>query len=218
MCHGYLADRYQVLGLADGLRRLGYETLLFELRGHGSRPGPCTLGVKECEDAQMVLRWAKTRSPSSPALPVGVLGFSMGAVVACLVACHEPGIAAVVVDSVYSRLFPVLRRAIWQQYRVPTIPWVWLTWWGLQVALRRGLSGIDPVALAPRLRQPLLAIQGGADQRVVPTLGRAFYRRWGGPKTRWFEPAVAHVGMFARDPEGYCRRVAEFLDRALAAP
>jgi hypothetical protein len=217
ICHGYLADRYQVLELADRLRRLGYESVLFELRGHGSRPGPCTLGVKECEDARVVLRWAKTRGPSFSSLPVGVLGFSMGAAVACLIARDEPGIAAVVVDSVYSRLFPVLRRAIWQEYHVPAIPWVWLTWWGLQAALRRRLSAIDPAALAPRLRQPLLAMQGGADQRVVPALGRAFYRRWLGPKEQWFEPAAVHVGIFARDPEGYTRRVAEFLDRALAA-
>ena len=70
-------------------------------------------------------------------------------------------------------------------------------------------------ALVPRLRQPLFAIQGGEDRRVVPLLGREFYRRWAGPKERWVEPRVAHVGMFARHPEAYCRRVADFFDRTL---
>jgi alpha-beta hydrolase superfamily lysophospholipase len=218
ICHGYLADRFQVLGLADGLRRLGYETVLFELRGHGGRPGPCTLGARECDDARAVLRWAKMRGSSSSSLPVGVVGFSMGAVVACLTAFHEPEITAVIADSAYARFFPVLRRAIWQRYHVPAIPLVWLTWWALQLALRRRLARIDPGALAPQLRQPLLAIQGGADQRVVPALSQAFYERWGGPKERWFEPDTVHVGMFAKDPKGYCRRVASFLDRVLAAP
>ena len=60
--HGYFANRYQLLGLADGLRQRGYEVLLFELRGHGSRPGPCTLGLKEAEDAMAVLRWAADRA------------------------------------------------------------------------------------------------------------------------------------------------------------
>ena len=51
---------------------------------------------------------------------------------------------------------------------------------------------------------------------MVPLLGREFYRRWAGPKERWFEPHVAHVGMFARHPQAYGDRVAEFFDRTLA--
>ena len=212
--HGYSANRHQVLDLSGGLRAQGYEVLLFELRGHGQRPGPCTLGVLEASDAQAVLRWAANQDPGRP-LPVGLLGLSMGAAVACRVAALEPSVGAVVVDSVYSRLFPVLARSIWRRYHLPAIPWAWLTWWSVQLALRRCLAPLDPVVLASRLHQPLLAIQGGEDRRVVPMLGREFYRSWAGPKERWFEERVAHVGMFAGHPQEYCDRVANFFDRAL---
>ena len=212
LCHGYYANRYQVLALAHQLRVRGYEALLFELRGHGSRPGPCTLGRREADDAVAVLRWA--RQALGP-LPVGLLGFSMGGAVVCQAAARDPTVRAVVVDSVYSRLFPVLQRSIWQQYHLPAVPWAWLTWWCVQAALRTRLSSTDPAALAPGLRQPLLAIQGGEDRRVVPLLGREFYQRWAGPKERWFEPSVVHVGMFATHPRAYGDRVAGFLDRAL---
>lgn len=74
---------------------------------------------------------------------------------------------------------------------------------------------LDPVVLARRCHQPLLAIQDGEDRRVVPLLGREFYRCWAGPKERWFEEQIAHVGMFARHPQEYCGRVAEFFDRTL---
>lgn len=214
LCHGYHANRYQVLDLAGRLRERGYDVVLFELRGHGARPGPCTLGVRETEDAVTALRWARGRDRGVP-LPVGVLGFSMGASVVCQVAARDPGVRAVVVDSAYSRLFPVLQRSIRQRYHLPAVPWAWLTWWGVQLALRTRLASRDPAALVPRLRQPLFAIQGGEDRRVVPLLGREFYRRWAGPKERWFEPRVAHVGMFARHPEAYCGRVADFFDRTL---
>ena len=214
LCHGYYANRNQVLGLAEGLRRRGYEALLFEMRGHGSRPGPCTFGVRETGDAVTVLEWAKAAGGGGP-IPVGVLGLSMGGAVACQAALRYPDVRAVVVDSIYSHLFPVLTRVIWRQYHLPAIPWAWLTWWATQLALGRRLAPADPAALAPRLRQPLFAIQGGEDRLVVPLLGREFYQRWAGPKQRWFEPHVVHVGMFASHPKEYCDRVADFFDETL---
>ena len=214
LCHGYYANRFQVLDIAQGLRERGYEVVLFELRGHGDRPGPCTLGVKEAEDALTVLRWAGERNGGRP-LPTGVLGLSMGAAVACQVAYRSPQVRAIVVDSIYSRLFPVLRRSLWRRYHLPTFPLAWVTWWGVQAALRARRSAGDPATLAPKLRLPLLAIQGGEDRRVTPLLGREFFRRWAGPKERWFEPQIAHVGMFAQHQRTYCDRVAAFFDRVL---
>lgn len=213
ICHGYYANRFQVLDLAEGLRRRGFAVGLIELRGHGSRRGPCTLGVKESDDAVRVLQWAQTALPGS--LPSAVIGFSMGAAVACQAAAKAGDVRAVVVDSIYSRLLPVIKKSLWRTYHLPAIPWAWVTWWCLQAALRARLDPRDPAVLASRMHQPLLAIQGGEDRRVVPLLGREFFQRWAGPKERWFEPAVVHVGMFAKHPEAYCNRVAAFLEAAL---
>ena len=215
LCHGYYADRYQVLEIAEGLRQRGYESVLFELRGHGSRPGPCTLGVKEASDALAILEWAAGRDRIR-SIPVAVLGLSMGAAVVCQVAARSPSVKAVVTDSPYSRLFPVLKQALRQRSRLPSVPFAWLMWWAIQWRLGARLSRRDPVALAPRLHQPLLAIQGGEDRRVAPSLGEEFYQQWAGPKERWFEATIAHVGMFPAHPQEYCARVAGFLDRVFA--
>lgn len=213
ICHGYYANRFQVFDLADGLRQRGFAVGLMELRGHGNRRGPCTLGVKESDDAVTALQWAQTGLQGS--LPQAVIGFSMGAAVVCQAAAKSRAVRAVVVDSAYSRLLPVIKRVVWRSYHVPAIPWAWLTWWGVQLALRARLGPRDPVVLAARSSQPLLAIQGGEDRRVVPLLGREFYQSWAGPKERWFEAAVVHVGMFARHPQAYCDRIAAFLEGAL---
>ena len=213
ICHGYYANRDQVLALAERLRGRGYESVLFELRGHGSRPGPCTFGIKESEDADVVLRWATARHRGE--WPIGVIGFSMGAVIACQLALRHPTIRAVVTDSAYSRFFPVLQRSVWRQHRLPSIPFAWIAWWMLQLALRKPLGPLDPAAVAARLHQPLLAIQGGEDQRVPPQFGEDVYARWAGPKERWCEPTASHVGLFDRQPQAYGDRLAAFFDRTL---
>lgn len=214
LCHGYYASRAQGLGIAQGLCERGYAVALFELRGHGDRPGPCTLGIKEAEDAIAVLEWWAARDPSA-ARAFGALGLSMGAAVLCRVAVLRDDVRAIVTDSVYCRFFPVLRRAVRQQYHLPAVPFAWLTWWSLELILGRRLGSGDPCLLAPHLRQPLLAIQGGEDRRVNPQHALAFFERWAGPKERWFEPAVSHVAMFSRDPRAYCDRVAGFFRREL---
>ena len=212
--HGYYANRYQVLSVAHGLRERGYEVMLIELRGHGSRPPPCTLGARESDDAEVALAWAAAqRSPSR--LPLGVLGLSMGGVVACRVAARHPEVRAVVLDSVYARFYPVLAQAIWRERHLPPVPCAWVTWLGLSLALGRRLGRLDPCVLAPRLTQPLLAIQGGADRRVSLAAFEAWYGRWAGPKERWVEPDVAHIGMYSRHPAQYLERVGGFLDRRL---
>ncbi len=214
VCHGYYADRAQVMGIAAGLSRRGYEAVVFEWRGHGSRPGPFTFGVREREDAGAVLAWLRAHG-AGQALPIGILGLSMGAALACQVAERFPDIRAVMTDSIYPRLFPVLAHTVRDRYHLPVIPFAWLTWWGLQVTLRARLAARDPIALAPRLRQPLLDIHGGEDRRASPAQARWFYERWAGPKDRWEEPGVAHVNLWSRDPERYGDRVAAFCDRVL---
>jgi pimeloyl-ACP methyl ester carboxylesterase len=137
----------------------------------------------------------------------------MGGAVMCQVAARRSDVRAVIVDSLYSRFFPILQRSIQDRYHLPAFPWSWFTWWCVQLGLGRRLSALDPGVLAPRLHQPLLAIQGGQDLRVLPSLAQEFYDRWAGSKERWFDSSGGHVGMLAKDPERYCARVDDFLTR-----
>ncbi len=215
LCHGYYADRHQVACVAEQLTRHGFDAIAVELRGHGERPGPCTLGIREAHDVRAVVDWIESQGrPASRG--IGLLGLSMGAAVACQVAVDDSRVRALVTDSAYPRFFPLLRQDIAQRYHLPGIPWAWLTWWGLCLILRRRLGRLDPIRLAVRGRQPLLAIHGGADVRVPPADAEAFAAAWQGPTQRWSEPGVPHVGMCAHAPEAYGRRVAAFFREALA--
>jgi len=111
LIHGYHADRNQLLPLAGDLRKRGYESVLLNLRGHEDRPGPCTLGVKECTDVTRVIDWLKQQTVQERR-PMGLLGFSMGGAVALRVAIRHPEISCLIADSPYGCFYPVLKRII----------------------------------------------------------------------------------------------------------
>lgn len=213
-CHGYHASRLQLVELADRLRRRGYTVIVFDLRGHDARPGRCTFGVEEVGDLAAILQWVR-RQPDLGRLPAGLLGFSLGGAIACQAAVRMPEIRALVLDSTYARLFPVLVRTIRRDYHLPAVPWVWITWAGLQLALGRRLAPRDPLAVAATCAQPALIIHGAQDAAVPVRDAHALFAQWQGPKALWIEPQAAHVGAFAVDPTVYTQRVAEFFDRWL---
>lgn len=212
-CHGYKANRLQLVPIAEGLCRRGYTMMLFDLRGHGSRRGRCTFGTRDVKDLGVIMQWCRA-NPALAALPVGLLGLSMGGAVACQAAAQFPDIKAVVVDSAYARLFPVLAQSIRKTYHLPSV-FARVTWAGLALALGRGLSHADPVVVAARARQPLLIIHGMEDQSVSPEQARQLYAAWQGPKEQWLHSQGGHIGIGFQHPDEYANRVAEFFHRWL---
>ncbi|MBI4597969.1 MAG: alpha/beta fold hydrolase [Candidatus Omnitrophica bacterium] len=216
--HGYFANRFQVLPLAAALRERGYDVLLPELRGHGARPGPFTFGVKETEEAGVILRWCAQRDGVGRAVPVAIAGFSSGAMVACQIAQRYPQqVHAMVADSLFPRFFDLLAQRLREDHGVPRWPFAWLSWWSLQLALQTRLGAREPVAIASSMSQPLLAIHGGQDRWISREAVLRWFDRWAGPKQQWVEPETAHVQMFHHHPEEYVRRVTAFLSQALPA-
>lgn len=212
ICHGYFANRHQVQGIASRLAGCGFEVLVMELRGHGQRPGPCTFGLREADDALAIIQWAENQSGP---LPLGLLGFSMGATVMCQVAKRLPRVQAVIADSVYAKLFPVLCRGLWQERHVPAFPFVWCTWLGLEVFLGARLNQLDSIRFVSSLRQELLLIEGDKDLRVPRRSVDSWYAQWAGKKERWCEPDAGHVGVFPSKPEEYAQRAAQFFERMI---
>lgn len=215
-CHGYHANRLQLLEIAEGLQRRSYTVVLFDLRGHGSRPGPCTFGVKDVEDLGVILTWIR-RQPALAMLPVGFFGMSLGGAVSVQAAALHGEGRAIALDSTYARLFPVLARVIRRDHHLPAVPWAWITWAGVQLALRSRLATRDPAALAGRCRIPLLHIHGADDPTVPLAEGTELYLSWPGPKERWVEPQAGHAGTHERHPAAYVDRLASFFDRWLPA-
>src|SRR5437016_11777309 len=131
---GHKGQRQGALGIAVALWRKGFNVVLYSYRGMpGSDRAPITFGIKEVLELQAVIAFARKRIPRAR---IGLLGYSMGAVVSLLGAAGEPGVEALVLDSPFSDLRTLLIENVRTRARLPGTPFVWLA--GLMLRARSG--------------------------------------------------------------------------------
>lgn len=169
--HGTGSNRASplVLGVSAVLAHHGFAVLAFDMRGMGqSDPAPLSEGYYEQRDVLGAVDFLHTGALPYPELGrpriIGAWGDSMGAATILLAATHEPAIRAIVSDSGFAAIVPVLESD-------KAVPGIFLP--GVLQAVRL-LYGIDyaatrPVDVVARLApRPLFFIQGSADSVVPP--------------------------------------------------
>jgi len=211
---GHRGAKHELLGIGSGLWRAGNNVLLFDFRGRGdSDIAPLSLAHKELPDARAAIRYVRERMPNGK---IGVIGYSMGAAVALLVAAADPLIDAVVADSPFASIRDVLENA----YKLRRLPPRFLLelsdvinrWrYGYQFEAVRPVDVVGNIA--PR---PLLVIHGTADSLIPAEQGQQVYDAAGEPKELWLVPDAIHCGAYFVDRPAYVERVTKFFDRALS--
>lgn len=218
--HGYRGNKTHVLGISSYLWRTGFNVLLFDFRGRGaSDRAPISMGLWEVEDLAAALDWIGARVPDAA---VGLLGFSMGAVVA-LLGGHDPRVRAIVSDSAFASQREVLEHASERNARrvfggwiggrrfLPVVEW-WHRRWG-----KPPFDCIAPEAALPRLAgTPLLFIHAMGDSSVPVAQAERLYAAAPQPKDLWIARAGGHCGAYFVDRIAYAVRAAAFFDQHLA--
>jgi fermentation-respiration switch protein FrsA (DUF1100 family) len=211
---GHKGQRTNSLGISAALWRKGFNVILYSYRGMpGSDRAPITFGIKEVLELQAVIAFARKRIPHAR---IGLLGYSMGAVVSLLGAAGEPGVEALVLDSPFSDLRTLLAENVRRTGRLPGAPFVWLA--GLMLRLRSGsrLSDCSPQAVLSSLEpRPLFFIHGGADEITSVNHSRRLYDAYRGPREIWIVQGAPHTGAYFADRPLYVERVAGFFARHL---
>ena len=207
-CHGHRGSKADLLGIGPGLWRAGNTVLLFDFRGRGdSDNGPQSLAHNEQRDLEGALAYVRDRCPRSQ---VGVLGFSMGASVAALVAARDSGIDAVVLDSPFASVHDLITWS-YRRYHIPSRPFVGLADSASRIGYGYGFGAVRPIdAIADIAPRPLLLMHG-TDDRVIPVShAQQLYGAAGEPKQFVAFDGAGHCGGYFQDRPGYIARVAEF--------
>lgn len=214
-CTGYRGSKSELIGIGTALWRAGFNVLLFDYYGHGSdRGGRVTLAYRELQDFYGALAYVRQRMPEAR---IGVIGFSMGAAVAILGSAHRPEVRGVVADSSFATHAGVVQFNVERITRfggapVASIADVFLE----RLAGYRGRD-VEPIrevaAISPR---PLLLFHGTADEIIPVRHGYELFAAANEPKELVIVEGAPHCGAYFQDRPGYCLRVAQFFERALA--
>jgi pimeloyl-ACP methyl ester carboxylesterase len=231
MIHGSMQNRTDpatgLVELSSALAHQGFAVLVFDMRGEGqSEAAPWSLGYFEQRDALGAVDFLRHGPLPYPALGrprmIGGWGVSMGGITLLLAAAHEPAIKALVADSAYPDIAPILEREIPKQGGLPAF----FTPGALAAA--RALYGIDfynvkpgdvVASLAPR---PLFFIQGAGDVFNPPSnLDVLVHDAEAAPNANvqsWLVPSAGHAQSFHFQGSIYVSRLVAFYTAALGSP
>jgi pimeloyl-ACP methyl ester carboxylesterase len=220
--HGYADSKIGGIAWAPLLRELGFNVLAVDLRAHGESEGKfTTAGFIERYDICQILDQLKSTRPTQ-ARQIAIFGVSLGAAVSAATAVLRNDLAAVVLESPYVD-FP---RAVLSHARnlpVPGRSFQLMVLWLCRRLLKIDFSAVRPVDLIPKIPSPLYVIQSEDDPFVPPTdqaaIAAAVAARPAKPgfSEFWRVPCF-HVMSMADQPDEFRRRLANFLESAMAAP
>jgi pimeloyl-ACP methyl ester carboxylesterase len=209
LCPGYRGQKADLLGIGMHLWREGNNILLFDYHGHGHGWGvPVTLGYREIDDVLGALDYVQQRVPGAA---IGLLGYSMGAAVAIMVAARRPEVRAVVADSPFATHWGVVEYNFKRVARLPATPFLFLS--DLLMSWRAGyrFREVEPLRdvakIAPR---PLLLIHGLSDTIISPQDSQRLFEAAGEPKELWLVDGMEHCCAYFKDRQAYCQRLAAF--------
>mgnify|MGYP000855322259 CR=1 FL=1 len=213
LLHGHGGNRLSVAFHAATLSRAGYGVLLFDLRAHGQSGGrPFSRGVRGVDDALAAVTWLSHRRDVQAR--IGVLGISVGGMLALQAAARNVFIRAVVADG------PLLGTI---DDLPPPRGWFERLW---RFPRERGYQrAIDWFAPGPRppANMQALARLGGRPVLLISTgrgleqrLTRHFFAAAQEPKTLYEIPDATHATGWVVAPEAYERQMLDFFGRALA--
>lgn len=208
--HGHRGAGHHCVGIAGALWRRGANVLLFDHRGRGSSEGKfISLGYYETVDALAAIGYAHSRAPE---VPLGLIGYSMGAAVALTSAAHDKRVGAVVADSPFASerelVRSLLRKRIGPLHRpIAGVTELLLNYDPSEVEPLRGVANIAPRAT--------LFVHGLLDETCDPEDSVRLYGAAGDPKELWLLEGAGHCDAYFADRVTYCERVAAFFEEYL---
>jgi fermentation-respiration switch protein FrsA (DUF1100 family) len=200
------------LQLGRDLVDYGFSVLLFDFRARGESGGHrSSEGDREQLDVLGAIDYVSERG--IPVERIGLLGFSLGAGVALLVAAQEPRIPAVVSDSGFLDYMLDLQNLRIGSFRLPSWFAIFVVFVG-RTFFKADFSKVRPAQVVKHVDKPIFFIHGEDDKVVSAEETVALHSISDNPEDRiWIVPRVEHVNVYRKMPKTYVSRISQFFKR-----
>ena len=172
--HGWGGNAEMMLPLAQPLNAAGYALLLFDARSHGRSDGDSFASLPRfAEDLDHAVDWLQQQADVD-AGRVGVVGHSVGAGAALLLASRRNDLAAVVSLAAFADPASIMRRWLALK-RIPYWPLGAYILCYIQRVIGVRFNDIAPRHTIREARCPVLLAHGTEDEMVPPSEAREIY-------------------------------------------
>ncbi|WP_027625999.1 alpha/beta hydrolase [Clostridium lundense] len=222
ICHGYGDNKFMVGGkktpekvdhlkLAKIFSNEGYNTLIFDFRGHGENGhnAGVTIGFNEQKDLLGAIDFIKGRGIGEK---IGVLGSSMGGATSLSVLDKTKDISFAIADSPFSDLKDYLSNNIKVWTGLPKFPFAPMAIANFKLIYGVNYSEVSPLNSVSKVDIPILIIHGKKDITIPYTESVKIKDRFKNKKSKLvlFDNSV-HVGSYYMYSDKYEENIKSFL-------
>jgi pimeloyl-ACP methyl ester carboxylesterase len=216
--HGFHQNRvnadFNAVGLSKDLVAHGYDVLLFDLRSCGASDGDrFTLGTLEPRD--LLGAYDYMRGQHYVAAKMAVIGDSEGAATVIGAAKGLESVGALIADSSFAELKPILDAQLPYNTTLPSIFFPGGELASQLFGLNPNLRPVDQVKALPS--RAFLFFHGGADSYIPLSNGKELKAASANPESELVVvPGADHVHSFRTDPALYLKTLYSFIDQQVA--
>jgi len=205
--HGNFGNLSNHISQSYYLTQYGFDVMLFDYQGFGGSEGKPT-PQNTIEDGIATVRYAQEHL-RNPEGKVGILGQSIGASVAIVVAVQERTVKAVVAESPFTSYRSIARHAISRSLLL----WPVYPFYPLFIS-----KDHDPKAFIEDVSPtPILFIHGDKDKIIPVKMSEKLFALANEPKEIWIISGARHLGNYRRMRKTYEVRISSFFREAFAS-
>ena len=176
LTHGYTSNRYGSVKYLGVYRRLGFNCVLYDCRGHGENESvPCSIGNLEAQDLLSVIR--DTYERYGEEIELGLHGESMGSAISLSVLRSVSRLRFVVADCGFSNFYDLMSELFTARHTRFLLPAVNQA---MKLCCGYDMKKTDPAGAIAGTAVPICLIHGSADGFIHPRHSEILSRKAGG--------------------------------------
>lgn len=213
--HGYTDNRMGALKYVPMYLDLGYNCIIYDLRGHGENESTfTTYGIRESKDLKCLID--DTRSRYKDLSELGLHGESLGAATTLTALSEKPDVDFVVADCGFSDIENVLKEG-YQNANLPAFLVDIADFTG-KLRFHYSLKDMRPIDSLDENTIPILFIHGAEDRFISPKNSEDMANRTKGYKEFYLIPDAGHAESILAAPEKYEEYVGSFIKNVTKSP